>query len=101
QRWRRTSRRPSRSQGGRPASAVSTGLGLHDVQDVVPNEREETPDVLPKLRLVGEAEVPLAHPEDEGVDLLLVPGPRIRAEAQLEHNFEEVQELGFPFGQGG
>src|SRR5205807_320734 len=65
------------------------------------NEREETPDILPKLRLVGEAEVPPPHPQDEGVDLLLVHRPRIGAEAQLEHDLEEVQELGLSLPKGG
>ena len=36
--------------------------GLHDIKDVIPDEREEAPDVLPELRLVGEAELPLAQP---------------------------------------
>ena len=84
-----------------PLGRLPLAPGLHHVEDVVPDEREEAPDVLPELRLVGEAEVPLAHPEDEGVDLLLVHDPRIRAEAQLEHDLEEVEELGFTLPKGG
>src|SRR5439155_3822630 len=84
-----------------PLGRLPLAPGLHDVEDVVPDECEEAPEVLPELRLVGEAEVSLSHPQDEAVDLLLIHGPRIRVEAQLEHDLEEVQELRFPFQEGG